>query len=289
MKEENKLVNKVKRLLRKAEMPRFLHHFGPKMYELWQHVFALFFKTECRLSYRRTETLLKNLGFIVATKSTIQRYAAKLDLPFWQILLNKTTSSVLSLAAIDGTCLERTNASWHYIKRINGRPPRLGYKLSILSTRKKIICIRLRAKPAHDIKDVKYILSKAKLKPKTLLMDKGYDAEWLHKYCHRNGINSIAPVRKGFSRGFHRKRLFAKFPQKLYNKRSSIVESMFHALKQKFGATISSKHIGPARTEVYCRAILHNVFLIILQDLGQRMNYHKNLPKVSYSALKCGV
>jgi transposase len=277
MKEKNKLGNKVKRLLRKAGMPRFLHHFGPKTFELWQHIFALFFKTECRLSYRRTVKLLKNLGFVVATKSTIQRYATKLDLPFWQMLLNKTIPSVLNLAAIDGTCLERTNASWHYIKRINGKPPRLGYKLSILSSKKKIICMRLRAKPAHDIMDAKYILSKAKLKPEILLMDKGYDAEWLHKHCHRRGINSIAPVRKGIRSGFHRKRLFANFPQKLYNKRSSIVESMFHAIKQKFGASVSSKLIGPARTEVYCRAILHNVFLRMLEtwDKGPFLQRYK--------------
>ena len=77
MKKQNKLVNKIKHLLRKANAPRFLHKFGPKTYEFWQQIFALFVKQYCVLSYRRTTTFLRDIGFKVATKSTIQRYAAK--------------------------------------------------------------------------------------------------------------------------------------------------------------------------------------------------------------------
>ena len=73
MSKKNKLVNKVKHLLRKCDMPRFLHHFGPKIYELWQHVFALFVKAECQFSYRRVSKFLKQLGFKIASKSTLQR------------------------------------------------------------------------------------------------------------------------------------------------------------------------------------------------------------------------
>jgi hypothetical protein len=71
MKKEEKLVNKVKRLLRKAKFPRYLHHYGPKTYKFWQHAFALIAKAMFRLSYRRTSNLLRLLGFNVASKSTI--------------------------------------------------------------------------------------------------------------------------------------------------------------------------------------------------------------------------
>lgn len=265
MRQKEELVNKVKHLLRKAGMPRFLHHFGPRLYELWQHVLALFVKSYCRLSYRRTTRLLRDLGFSVGTKSTIQRYADKLGLPFWQTALKNTVGRTGSIAAIDGTGLDRSTPSWHYIKRIDGSMPRTGYKLSILATKKKVLSLRIRAKPAHDIRDVKYLLTKAKTKPTTLVMDKAYDAEWLHKYCHKQKIRSIAPLRKGSCRGFHRKKLLHNFPQQLYNKRSR-VEATIHALKQKFGANIHSKHIGPARTEMYCRAILHNILLKSLKS-----------------------
>ena len=58
------------------------------------------------------------------------------------------------------------------------------------------------------------------------------------------------------------------FPKKLYNKRN-IVESIFHAFKQKYGSSIFSKNIASARSEVYCKAILHNICLRIIQVLGQ--------------------
>jgi len=268
MKGKKVLVQKVKHLLRKVGAPRFLHHFGPKLYELWQHVFALFVKEACRLSYRRTVAICRNLGYIVASKSTLQRYAWKLGLPFWQNLLSKTVGRINAYASIDGTGFERTSASWHYIKRIDGKTPRIGYKLSMLSTTKhKIICLRLRAKPAHDVKDIKYLLGKAKQCPSTLLMDKGYDAEWIHKFCKEKGIRTIIPVRKGIAKGSHRKKLQQKFPKKLYNKRSNI-ESTFHALKTKYGASLRSKKIQTARTQIHIRAILHNTALKTLQVLG---------------------
>lgn len=269
MSRQIKLVNKIKHLLKKASAPTYLHHFGPKTYELWQHVFALFVKTYGQLSYRRTTYFLRELGFDIATKSTLQRYAAKLHLPFWQIVLRKTVGRTTSIGVIDGTGLERSRASHYYIRRIDGYHHKLGFHLSMLtSTNNKIISLRIRSKPTNDIGDVKYLWSKASKRPSTVLMDKGYDAEWLHQFFHAQGVRSVAPVRKGARRGFYRKKLRDCFPRKLYNKRSN-GESMFHALKQKFGASVGSKLIGPARTELYCRAILHNIFLRIIPVLGQ--------------------
>ena len=275
MKTKAELVNKVKCLLNKTGMPLFLHRFGPKTYELWQHVFALFVKSYCQLSYRRTTKFLRSLGFKTATKSTLQRYAAKLGLPFWQAILSKTVGRVCGVGAVDGTGMGRTNVSWHYIKRIDGVMPKIGYKLSILASKNKLLSLRIRAKPAHDIKDAKYLLNRATKLPNTLVMDKGYDAEWLHEHCHNKSIRSIAPIRNwNNTRGHHRKKLAKHFPQKTYNKRSRI-ESTFHALKQKFGANISSKHIGPARTEAYCRAILHNISSAINKVLGHSLFFVK--------------
>ncbi|MCG2719999.1 MAG: transposase [Nanoarchaeota archaeon] len=271
MGKQNKLINKVKYLLKKCNMPRFLHYFGPKMYELWQHIFALFVRTECQLSYRRTTTFLRNLGFDVATKSTLQRYSSKLLLPFWQKVFQQTITKVSKIVSLDGTGLERTKASEHYIHRIDAKRPFCkGYHLSIVVGEKsKILSLRIRQKYCHDIKDVKYLTKRLPEKPRIILMDKGYDSEKLHRYFAVQNIRSIAPVKKNWARGQIRKKLKNNFPQKLYNKRSRI-ESIFHALKQKFGSSVSSKKITSARTEVYCRAILHNLFFLrIIQVLGQ--------------------
>jgi len=274
------LIQKVKHLLQKIGAPKRLHRFGPKLYELWQHVFSLFVKAECQFSYRRTTNFLRNLGFNVATKSTLQRYAAKLRLPFWQTMFNQTISVVSKIASIDATCLEKTRASHHYIKRIDAKIPfGKGYHLSILVGEKsKILSLRLRKKYCHDIKDVKYLTKRLPNKPEIILMDKAYDSEQLHKYFAQQNIWSIAPVRKNWAKGQLRKKLKDKFPQKLYNKRNR-VESIFHAFKQKFGSSVGSKNIGPARTEIYCKAMLHNLFLRIIEVLG----HSRKLTKKQYS------
>jgi len=269
MSKQNTLVNKVKHLLRKTNAPRFLHHFGPKIYQLWQHIFALFVKAECQFSYRRTTNFLRNLGFKVATKSTLQRYSSKLLLPFWQKMFYKTIFKIGNIVSIDGTGLERTKTSEHYIHRIDAKRPFCkGYHLSIIVGEKsKILSLRIRQKYCHDMKDVKYLTKRLLKKPKIILMDKGYDSEKLHRYFAIQNIRSIAPVKKNWAKGQLRKNLKDNFPQKLYNKRSR-VESIFHALKQKFGSSVSSKKIACARTEIYCRAILHNVFSKIVRVLG---------------------
>jgi len=272
MKQKNPLIQKVKHLLKNIKAPKYLHYFGPKMYELWQHVFALFIKSECQLSFRRTSRLLRNIGFKVATKSTLQRYAKKLKLPFWQSLFDKTISKVSDIVSIDGTGLERTKASEHYVKRIDAKRPFCkGYHLSIIvGEDSKILSLRIRKRYSHDIVDTKYLTKRLKNKPKIIVMDKAYDSEKLHKYFAEQNIWSIAPVKKNWRTGQLRKKLKNNFPKKIYNKRSR-VESVFHALKQKFGSSVSSRNIAPARTEIYCRAILHNLFLRIIQVLGHTL------------------
>ena len=274
MKNKTELIQKVKHLLHKIKAPKRLHRFGPKLYELWQHVFALFVKAECQFSYRRTTLFLRNLGFKVATKSTLQRYSKKLLLPFWQKLFSQTIGKVSKIISADGTGLERTKASEHYIRRIDAKRPFCkGYHLSIIvGENSKILSLRIRQKYCHDMKDIRYLAKRLSCKPKIILMDKGYDSEELHRYFASQNIWSIAPVKKNWARGQLRKKLKDNFPQKLYNKRSR-VESVFHAFKQKYGNHINSKKITSARSEIYCKAILYNLFLMIIQVLGQTLNF----------------
>ena len=138
MKDKNQLINKIKLLLNKAKAPKYLHRFGPKTYELWQHIFGLFVKSYCQLSYRSTAYFLKSLGFSVAAKSTLQRYSAKLSLPFWQTVFDKTVSNKISIGAIDSTELERSKSSFYYVRRIDSeKKVRRYFQLSVLTSGKK--------------------------------------------------------------------------------------------------------------------------------------------------------
>lgn len=262
---EVELVNKVKHLLVKAKMPRHLNRFGPKKYRLFEHVFFLFVKAKFRLSYRRCVEALKSLGFKCASKSTLAYQAKKIPSKLWMALLKVTSStSAVELGAIDSTGFSGSNPSWHYVKRINGVGVKRYFKVSALVDVKtrRFLSLKIRSKPRHDVLDVKSLIQNTVRVPRIVLLDKGYDAEWIHKYFSSLGSWSIAPTKKNIVRGFHRKKLAKEFPQKIYNQRS-LVESLFGAVKRKYGSSVSSKKHSSATAELYCKVILHNIFLFL--------------------------
>jgi IS5 family transposase len=191
--------------------------------------------------------------------------AKRIPLGIWQRIL-QATISVPHLAAMDGTGMSRSLPSPYYYRRIDKPyPVEVPLKLSILiDTRtKKILALRLRAKRAHDIKDARYLLRRSP-RPKCLVADKAYDAEWLHELCRDKKIEPCIPIRKGGKPrvGSTRLRYTAakKFNERRYHRRA-MVESVFSAIKRKFGASIGSVRISAQRAEMYCRAIAHNISL----------------------------
>jgi hypothetical protein len=272
MEKEIKLVNKINRLLRRLGCPRWLHHYGPKTYEFREHLCALLIRSFCKLAYRRVKQLLDLLGITCPSKSALQYTAKKLNAGFWQRVL-KITCGNSYLVAVDSTGLSRTNPSYHYLKRIDGKMPKVPVKVSVaFDTRKKKFCAaRIRVLPAHDIKDVKSLLKCSK--PKVLVADKAYDANWLHRYCKEKGIKAHIPIRAGYGKSRH-KRLSARrqaakhFKIRTYHRRE-LAESGNSSIKRKYGSSVSSKTVRTIRTEVYGRLTCHNLFFWIQILLGQ--------------------
>jgi len=279
MKQETKLVNKVKRLIRKAGAPRWLHHYGPKKYEFFEHALALIVKQECRLSYRRVTRLFRGLGFSCPCPSALCMSLKRIPLYLWQKILAATTTKP-NLVAIDGTGMSRPLPSPYYYKRIDRPyPVEIPLKLSIaVDTRKKsIVSLRFRAKKAHDIKDAKYLIKR--IYPKKIVADKGYDANWLHKYCLERGIKTCIPIRD-YGKTKHpntlRKKLADKISQKTYGRRE-MIEAVFSAMKRKFGPSVSSVKFSAQRAEMYCRAIAHNIISYYFGLFEQSRTHSKAL------------
>ena len=264
MKKEDKLINKVKHLLRRANIPGFLHHYGPKKYEFYMHSLCLLIKEVCKLSFRRASNLLRSLGLDAPTYSALCKMRKRIPFWLWKRLLEITSNFSSYLVAVDSTGISRNNPSWHYIKRINSKKPVKGYiKLSAFfdTKRKKFIALRVRARPRHDIKDVNYLL-KQRNDMKKLLGDTAYDAEVLHKKCFDMNIITIIKPRKNVRRGFYRKKQMKCYSERTYHRRS-LIESGFGSLKRKYGSSTLAKTITTQRAEIYCRAISHNLSLIL--------------------------
>jgi len=273
MKEKTKLVNKVKRLIKKLGLPRWLHRFGPKKYEFLHHAIAYIVKQECKLGYRRVTRLLRWLGIKCPCPSALCTSFNKIPLELWQRLLAATVSSRINLAAVDATGLSRPLPSPYYYRRIDKPYPveiPLKFSLAVDTCTKKILSLRLRSKKAHDIRDFKYLIRRLPSKPNKVVADKGYDANWTHKFCYSLSILAIIPARNYGSKKIprhdtrYRKRGMKLFRKRTYNRRE-IIESVISAFKRKFGASVSSVKFSAQRAELYCRAITHNIFLIYIR------------------------
>tara|TARA_Y100000310_G_scaffold234316_2_gene237234 strand:- start:321 stop:707 length:387 start_codon:yes stop_codon:yes gene_type:complete len=118
MKEKNKLINKVKGLLKKLGKPRWFSKYGPKKYEMYEHLSCLLIRHYCRLSYRRVVKLLDLLGFVCPSKSALQYNAERISSWSWNKSLKVTSGVQHHIVAIDGTGLSRTNPNYYYLIRI---------------------------------------------------------------------------------------------------------------------------------------------------------------------------
>ena len=271
MSKENKLVKKVKRLLRRLGCPRWLHHFGPKKYEFYEHLCALLIRFFCRLSYRRVRQLCDLLGIRCPSKSALQYTAKKLSATFWQKVL-KATSSMPYVVAIDSTGLSRTNPSYHYLRRIDGKMPKVPIKLSVAfdTRRKKYRAAAVRVLPAHDIKDAPQLLTESHAK--IVVADKAYSSENLYRHAAAMGTLLMVPQKKNARHGLWRIAMQRQFKLRTYNRRQ-IVEASNSSLKRKFGSSVSSKTVRTIRTEVYGRLACHNLLGRLQRLLGQSPIY----------------
>ena len=258
MRDDTKLVKKVKRLLRRLGYPRWLHHFGPKKYEFLDHLCALLIRAFGRLSYRRVVQLMDLLGRTCPRKSALRDTAAKLNAGFWNRVL-KATSGIDPIVAIDSTGLARTNPSYHYLRRIDGRIPRIGVKLSVAmgTRRKKYRAAKIRVRPAADIRDASYLIKQGG--GKITVADKAYSAERLYHEANEQGILLMVPPKRNARRGRYRKKMLKLFRLRTYHRRE-MVESGNSAIKHKYGGSVSSRSVRTIRTEVYCRLACNNLF-----------------------------
>jgi hypothetical protein len=277
MEKGQRLFNKVKHLLRRIGAPRWLHRRGPKKYELLHHVHALLVRAFCRASYRRTKKLLDLLGVVCPSKSALQYTAARLAAGFWDRIL-KITCPNSYLVALDATCFSRSNPSYHYLRRIDGKIPKVPVKLNAAfdTKRKKFVAAKVRVRPAHDLRDAGALLRRSK--PRIAVADKGYTSELLHRLADEQGTLLMVPLKKNIRRGRYRKKHQAKFRTRTYHRRE-IVEASFSSIKRKMGGSISSKKVRTIRTEVLGRLACHNITGRKNRDLGQSRQVYAFCPR----------
>jgi len=175
--------------------------------------------------------------------------------------LAHTIEEPIEIAAIDGTSLQRSNPSAHYLKRIDREeyvhvPVYMNAIIDVV--RRKFVAVRHHAKKHGEIRDVPYLVEQTRQEIDLLLMDKLYDSEKLHRYLREQGILSIAPVKKNWAKGQYRKQLKDCFDYTLYWQRN-LIESLFSALKRLFGNHLRGFTARTQRAEIHMRLIAYNL------------------------------
>jgi len=281
MRKKKVRIDKIDGLIRQARVPKYIHHFGPKTYTSRQHCRAWLLKEKLKCSWdefvddRAWEYLTD-----IPERSTLIKFVQRI--PF--SLKNKLVALSAGLepaeyGAIDSTGLSRSNASAHYTKRIDRTEPiKRPLKLSIYVAKRRILSFRLRAKLCGDTKDVSYLLDNAMILALTNLLDKGYDAEYIHEEFRRRGLCSIIPARKRCRRGQCRKEMRDYFDYGQYWQRNA-AEYNFSSLKRRFGDYVRSVNFRAQHSEVAARIILHNLKASLLRLFHRsRFFYVKEIP-----------
>ncbi|MEM4268389.1 MAG: hypothetical protein QXK37_06195, partial [Candidatus Woesearchaeota archaeon] len=95
------------------------------------------------------------------------------------------------------------------------------------------------------------------------------------------GIQAVIPMRNYGAKKIYRGKSFRKKSQKHFTLRTyhrrEIVETVLSAIKRKFGASVSSVKLKAQKTEMYCRAIAHNISASLYDFLNGALVLPKSL------------
>jgi len=273
MRKKKTLIQKFNEIIRKARVPKYLHHMGPRTYTTRQHIKCLLLRQKLKCTYDELiDDYLPYFGIKnIPERTTLIKFAGRIPAYLWnKVLALSAEADECEIGAIDATGISRTNASHYYLRRINSdNPVKQHLKLSIMVdvVRRKFLSARLRSKPVHDVRDVAYLINKSPVLPLTNLMDKGYDDNKIHSLFRDKGVFSIIPPRnKNVSirrtHGQYRKEMKRYFDYGQYWQRN-IGETLISCIKRKYGSSVSSRNIRSQRSDIFCRLILHNIFYFL--------------------------
>ena len=274
MKEDSfykKLIQRVKSGVRAARIPRSFSKKKNNVFSNEQHIVIQVLMQLEGKALRAMPDFLKllkselNLARAIHF-TTINKFALRIKQTWLEAIIAKMVkSNEASLVAIDGTGFS-LNARSPYFCTIAGERNRfIQTNVAVEVNRRLVLAIRLRRKKRHENKDVPYLMEVAskQLPITAFLGDKAFDSEKNHELAHEHGTRLIVPLRRGDSipihrtKGFYRKQLKRDFPSETYHQRV-IVESIFSAVKRRFGCSILAKKFHTQKNELMFRFMAYN-------------------------------
>lgn len=247
------------------KLPRYNSKFSNRIYDNHQKIVIIVFKQKLKLTYRGviefleiSEEARKMIGLKkIPDHSTLIKFIKRISASLLDSLLSMKEAEIV---AVDSTGFETESMSYYYRKIHNAIKPRRHYaKLSIAIDAKKqlVLSEKIRRGPRNDNIDFKSLLKN--LSAKFIVADKGYDSKE-NRYFVLRKLKAYPHIPRRITSGatYERAGVKLKFNEGIYHQRSK-VESVFSAIKRKYGSIIRAKSFESKKKEIICKLIAYNV------------------------------
>jgi len=236
--------------------------------------------------------------------TTLQKAAARISQGILHVAIGRFIQIISPgkiFAGIDATGFETRHATPYYSYRCNLR--HTFTKMSVGSDMKsQLVCaVVIQHHPInHDTKHFPKLFSQMLdvIPMQIMVLDKGYDAESVHKMIRDENIVSMIPVRGdnliSDTHGKYRKLMRRELDETLYHERNK-TETIFSVMKKRFDSEIRSYNDSMKTKELLYRVLAYNCHRMILISLVLLMISRKpnkaGIHLASYPTTKrtCGI
>jgi hypothetical protein len=241
---------------------------------------CLVLKALKKLTYRGTTELLEAsdalravLGLAaVPAHTTLLEFSRRVLSPD---LLDALVGEVLALLqerglvvrelAVDSTGIETGSASAHFVSRAKRK--REGYvklSLAVACTAVVLVAVEVSVGPCNDLCEAREVLWRAsgRCRPDWALMDRGYDAEWVHTLCSGWGATSYVPpvpkTRDGTIKSGPGRVRCGKHRPYVAGLRWH-AETFISGMKRTCGSTLAARSEAAMKTEAALKALAYAI------------------------------
>ena len=278
------MISLMRQILKKMNVPLFLHPKSKHTFSIHQHIILLVLRQYESKSYESfvewldvaTEIVLQLHLKTIPHFTTLQKAAARISEGMLHVAIGRFIQIISPdsiFAGIDATGFENRHATPYYSYRCNLR--HAFTKMSAGSDMKsQLICaVVIQHHPvSHDTKHFPKLFSQMLdiTAMNVMVLDKGYDAESIHKRIRDENIISMIPVRGdnliSDTHGKYRKLMRREFDYSLYHERNK-TETIFSVIKRRFDSEIKSYNDPMKTKELLYRVLAYNCHRMCLISL----------------------